>query len=436
MTILPPTRIGMLAHPIKRVFSAGFAPYTIALFGVLLTRSILTGATVRADAAWVAAVAIPWGLLIHRKSTTPSPFWVLLGALSIRFLLVGAPPLLSDDLYRYLWEGVMGLGGYNPYLHAPDMLPGIADSLRTRVNHGYATSIYPPGAHLWFQAAASMDPRPSALQGLTSLVDVLNVALLLRLCRQRGLGRLPAWIYALHPLPVLASASGAHIDVLCLCFALGACAVVAPHRKTALVTLASWIKLFPVMLLFPVWRSSRSVGFWITFGGTSLLVLAQNSLLRDAGWKSVQSLLLYANHWSFNGLLYPWLAPIFGGATRPILVALAACAVLWVLRNNRDMLTILGLVSVVFVVTSPTMHPWYGLWLFAPGSVLWGTRATAPLTFLLCGYGVLFGIQEGVWSEPWWLWWSTWLPAIAGAVWLYRGSSPSLDPNETPPTAP
>ena len=34
--------------------------------------------------------------------------------------VVFAPPLLSDDLYRYLWEGRLWLEGLNPYRLAPN----------------------------------------------------------------------------------------------------------------------------------------------------------------------------------------------------------------------------------------------------------------------------------------------------------------------------
>ena len=44
----------------------------------------------------------------------------LVTALCFGGALVLAPPLLSDDLYRYLWEGRLWLEGLNPYRLAPD----------------------------------------------------------------------------------------------------------------------------------------------------------------------------------------------------------------------------------------------------------------------------------------------------------------------------
>ena len=37
-----------------------------------------------------------------------------------RLLLLALPPLLSEDLWRYLWDGAMQHLGHGPYDHAPN----------------------------------------------------------------------------------------------------------------------------------------------------------------------------------------------------------------------------------------------------------------------------------------------------------------------------
>ncbi len=41
--------------------------------------------------------------------------WALGAAVAWRALLVLGPPLLSDDLFRYVWEGRVQVAGGNPY---------------------------------------------------------------------------------------------------------------------------------------------------------------------------------------------------------------------------------------------------------------------------------------------------------------------------------
>ncbi|TPW14160.1 MAG: hypothetical protein FD129_1129, partial [bacterium] len=46
------------------------------------------------------------------------PFLLAVGLL-MRIPLLLAPPQLSDDIYRYLWDGRVAVIGVNPYRHAP-----------------------------------------------------------------------------------------------------------------------------------------------------------------------------------------------------------------------------------------------------------------------------------------------------------------------------
>ena len=51
--------------------------------------------------------------------------WML--AILMRVVLLPLAPELSDDFYRYLWDGHVQLSGLNPYVHAPgaEQLEGI-----------------------------------------------------------------------------------------------------------------------------------------------------------------------------------------------------------------------------------------------------------------------------------------------------------------------
>ena len=99
------------------------------------------------------ALLIVWGLMVwllpRPQFSVATMLWVALG---VRLILVGSPLALSDDLYRYLWEGHVVWTGGNPYLHAPDdpvWAGGTLESLRLQVAHGQIPAIYPPLA-LWF----------------------------------------------------------------------------------------------------------------------------------------------------------------------------------------------------------------------------------------------------------------------------------------------
>ena len=68
-----------------------------------------------AGALWLLAVAI-----VRRGRLPPRAIWLVLGvAAAMRLLTLTAPPVLSSDLYRYVWDGRVQLAGINPYRYLP-----------------------------------------------------------------------------------------------------------------------------------------------------------------------------------------------------------------------------------------------------------------------------------------------------------------------------
>ncbi|MFC1890641.1 hypothetical protein ACFL4G_12885, partial [Thermodesulfobacteriota bacterium] len=61
-------------------------------------------------------------VLIRRRGRVAPAALTLILFLSLLFrvTLVLAPPSLSDDIYRYLWEGRLVLDGVNPFTHPPE----------------------------------------------------------------------------------------------------------------------------------------------------------------------------------------------------------------------------------------------------------------------------------------------------------------------------
>ncbi len=65
-----------------------------------------------------AVAAFVWAL--HRLAARAvRASWILSIAALLRLCLLPLPPSLSDDVYRYLWDGRVAAFGWNPYFHAP-----------------------------------------------------------------------------------------------------------------------------------------------------------------------------------------------------------------------------------------------------------------------------------------------------------------------------
>lgn len=361
--------------------------------------------------AWAVAAAVV-GLRGPRRSVATITALALLA----RAPWIGTPAHLSDDVFRYLFEGEALARGVDVFRFAPADLPGLDDALRARVNHPEVPSVYPPLALWWFRLLAATGAGLPGAQAATALTDVLGVAAVARWGSRAG-----ALVLALHPLAVIESACGAHVDVPAV--ALATCAVAAsraerPLAAPVLAVLGAWTKLFPVVLLPGLLRPLSGRARVAVVGGGAALGVALAAPHLGWGPHLGTGLRAYASTWAFSGFAYPWLAPALGAATRPVLLAAAGATVAGAHLRWRDPAVLWLVAGTTFCLASPTVHPWYVLWALVPSCFLgrgeWALAAIGPL----CSYAVLAGLDPatGRWTEVPGLWWLVWGLAALGAA--------------------
>lgn len=182
-------------------------------------------------------------------------------AVSLRVVLVLDDPMLSDDVFRYVWDGRVQAAGINPYRHVPadPALATLRDSeIFPRINRAdYAVTIYPPVAQMFFFLATrlgeSVTVMKLALLACEAVTATMIVLLLMRL------GRPPTRLvaYAWHPLPLWEIANSGHIDALMVALMmLGIWLAVRgwPLRGVALIALGALVKPFAVLAVPAIWR--------------------------------------------------------------------------------------------------------------------------------------------------------------------------------------
>ena len=364
-------------------------------------------------------VLIVWGGLVW---VLPRPklglTHLVVVALVLRMVLVLSPASLSDDVFRYLWEGHVAWEGGNPYLHAPNSpaLDGMgAQSLRAQVAHGEISAIYPPMAIWFFGLLAQISTEAWIAKLSMGLVDV-GVAWTLGVIlasRQRHIG--PAWLYALHPLGAVESAGSGHMESLALLCVLQT--IVSWERRGeggAWAILGMWVKLLPMVLVPKVWRGRPILS--VVALGVGVLALWP---FKDAGASLGAGMTNYAQHWSFNGLLFPAFEWLFGVRARWVAFAVGVLIVLRSIRVNPDLARIALWAGGAFVLLSPTVHPWYVLWAWVP-SLLCGVRSwTLLATLVPLSYAALVSYDQGTssWEEPWWPPVLSTLPFLVALVW-------------------
>jgi hypothetical protein len=384
-----------------------------------LSATLLHLAPERAWASGVAPIGLIWAGAAMVAALAGPPRTALLivaAAVAARAPLIGTPALLSDDVYRYLFEGRALLAGHNPFVSPPAALAGFEEPLRALVNHPEIPTIYPPVALGWFVALGALGAGVTGAQALAALADVATVGALIAAgpTARRG-----ALLYALHPLAALESASGAHLEAPAVALAAWAC--VWGRGGPALGLLAAGTKLLPIALLPPLAR--RAGPLWTTVGalaaGAALIALTWPVL--DAGPALLDAFTNYARRWSFNGFSWPaarWLLGDVGGRIALASAGAVAAAVAWWWAGDRPAVAWLA-IATAFLLITPTAHPWYALWMLAPAAMLGRWGAAFASSGLLSGYLVLFtyDARTGAWSEPAWLWAATWGPVAIGLAW-------------------
>ena len=97
--------------------------------------------------------------VISRKEVSNLTFW-LGTALLLRLVLMFSFPKLSDDIFRFVWDGRLWLAGHNPFDHLPTWymeqglaIKGLSPTLFEQLNSPEYYTIYPPLAQLTFTIA-------------------------------------------------------------------------------------------------------------------------------------------------------------------------------------------------------------------------------------------------------------------------------------------
>lgn len=186
---------------------------------------------------------------------------ILGGALILRLFLLGLPPNLSHDAWRYVWDARVFLHGYSPYVtlpNAPELVP-LRDFIYAYSRFRASPSIYPPGAQYIYTLSYLLAPSNLFfLKGIFVLFEMAGCLALARLLLRKGLDPARVLLYAWSPLPIVEFAQQGHLDGVAL--ALSLLAVFSAGRTDwqgrsltgLLVGLGTLVKIYPLLLLVPL----------------------------------------------------------------------------------------------------------------------------------------------------------------------------------------
>ena len=394
-------------------FIAGTA--MLACFSGLLMLPSLRGPYVVTFLAYFVIAGGVYILAVIRLDRDRMPIAIIWGfAILFRLVLLLTSPTLSDDVFRYTWDGNLLSQWVNPYtlpVNSP-ALDEYSTSLRELVNHNWMASPYLPSAQLLFLFVQKVSPESiKAFQISAVLLDLATAWLVMDILRRVMSSSRQVLIYLWNPLVIIEFSHGAHVvDALMIClvmltFWLLLKAKPKRHRQSWFTTAsaislaaATLTKGLPLMLVSVVWRRwdwKRLLLFAVVILGV-IAIFAVGAGLGLTGEQDGRgvfgALRIYMNWWNFNSGIYHWLeiglsgyqtpgaVPVDIVGERPIQLArlittgLTALAVLltawlsWRMDNpkTRDHITrtlfLLRLATIpigAYLLFTHTVHPWY-----------------------------------------------------------------------------
>lgn len=267
----------------------------------------------------VGCFAICFGIYLYSIKGEKAPNLSLLLGLGILFRLtfLFSAPTLSDDYFRFIWDGQLILNGLNPF----DLLPtevGIdfpnKTELLTGMNSPNYYTVYPPIAQSVYFLSAWFSPHSIlgsiiAMRSILLAAEVGTVLLLPQLLAKLNLDPKQSLWYTLNPLVIVELTGNLHFEGLVIFFFVIAAylLVIQKERLSSIAwAFAAATKLIPIFFLPILIRKlplKKAFFFYLLFGISFIILWLPfiNATLLPHFLESVQ---LYSKTFEFNASVY------------------------------------------------------------------------------------------------------------------------------------
>jgi alpha-1,6-mannosyltransferase len=310
-------------------------------------------------------------------------------ALFTRILLVFSMPQLSDDVYRFVWDGRLLLNGMHPFEWLPSTLagqgfpvPGLDEDLFKKLNSPDYYTVYPPLSQSIFWLSCLFFPDDLELtvrvmKSVLVLFEAGSIWLITDILRRLSLKADRVLIYALNPLVVMEISGNLHVEgVMIFFFLLSFRWVLMGKTVLAGVSLAASVatKLVSVISLpmFMLMKKEMNKTAWLSAFSLSLCLAFLPMLTPTVLAHFGDSLQLYFLRFEFNASIYNLLKGLGWLLTGynlimiigPLLGILSAVLIFKIIKRYG----LLGLSKLpeglllalsAYYFLSTTVHPWY-----------------------------------------------------------------------------
>ncbi len=350
--------------------------------------------------------------------------WYIFGVFALAVgmcaILVFTQPALSDDMYRYVWDGRVQAQGIGPYHYPPSAaeLSSLRDqAIWPNINRKSAVTIYPPMAQVVFAFLWRIWPDSVRwFQVVMAFGGLVAGSLLVGLLDHLGRSASRVIIFLWSPLLIFETAHAAHLDGLVIPLLVGAWWARGREKDSlsgVLLGMATAMKLYPAILFPALWRPRHPEGRWrmpLSFVGT--LVLFFLPFLISGGIQVFSFFPTYLgetfNKSPFVIMLFSVIGQLGGRPEQvvPVLMLFVVGVIsIWMITYpSRDgesairrCVWLIGAVSLL----SQNLFSWYMLWLL-PLLAIFLSSEDKSSDFMAPGWLNRFPLRFDAWTG-WWL---------------------------------
>ncbi|MEX2231222.1 MAG: glycosyltransferase 87 family protein [Cyclobacteriaceae bacterium] len=320
-------------------------------------------------------------------------FWIS-AAIIFRVSLLFSVPALSDDFYRFIWDGRLLNAGYHPfaqipsyYMTHPVSIPGIDAELYEKLNSKETFTIYPPVSQFifWLSVVLSTGSVYGSVVVMKMIIfgfELGTIWIFTKLLRHFKQSQTSILIYALNPLVILELTGNLHFEGFMIFFFLLGIFLLSRQKQLAsslAYALSICTKLIPLIFLPLLIRQlpwKQTIAYWAVTGVFTLLFFVPLLNMNIIHGLS-SSLGYYFQRFEFNASIYYLVREagyfIFGfniiQSAGPVLAVIATILILTISFRNlpsnfaadidpglfRKMLWCM----LIYLLFTTTLHPWY-----------------------------------------------------------------------------
>ncbi len=299
-----------------------------------------------------------------------------------RLLLLLAIPALSDDFYRFVWDGRLLFNGINPYTILPADFIQTIDFQRTigdktifeKLNSPNYYTVYPPLNQLIFAVSAALSQGSlfGNVVALRVFILLAEISLLFILMRNKYNDKFN--LYAFNPLIIIELTGNLHFEGVVMCFLVLALYVGVKNRKSLvfssfLFACAVCVKMLPLIFIPLIirqlgWKKGNVYASMVgLFTALFFLPFLDQMLIA----KLFSSVNLYFQKFEFNASIYYLVRSIgfkiFGyniiGTAGKIMAFLTFSGVLFISWRSKNLFVGALAILTLYFAMATTVHPWY-----------------------------------------------------------------------------